>query len=89
MRITTTILALAVLFASCNQFEKTKSGLAYKLTKGPGKVKLKNGDFIKFNVEYKIREKIQCCIPLMVIYHLSLKSILLKCVNTISVKCYC
>jgi FKBP-type peptidyl-prolyl cis-trans isomerase FkpA len=57
MKITTTILALAVLFASCNQFEKTKSGLAYKITKGPGKIKLKNGDLIKFNVEYRIREK--------------------------------
>ncbi|MBS1639135.1 MAG: FKBP-type peptidyl-prolyl cis-trans isomerase [Bacteroidetes bacterium] len=57
MKITTTILALAILFASCNQFEKTKSGLMYKITKGSGKQKLKNGDLIKFNVEYKIREK--------------------------------
>ncbi len=57
MKITTTILALAILFASCNQYEKTKSGLMYKITKGSGKQKLKNGDLIKFNVEYKIREK--------------------------------
>jgi FKBP-type peptidyl-prolyl cis-trans isomerase FkpA len=57
MRTTTTLLLAIILFASCNQYKKTPSGLAYKITKGDGKVKLKNGMFVKFNIEYKMPPK--------------------------------
>jgi FKBP-type peptidyl-prolyl cis-trans isomerase len=54
MKIINTILAAAVLLASCNQYEKTKSGLAYKIT-GSSKEKLKQGQFVKLNIEYKMK----------------------------------
>lgn len=57
MRTTITLLLAIVLFASCNQYKKTPSGFAYKITKGDGKVQLKNGMFIKFNIEYKLPSK--------------------------------
>ncbi len=57
MRTTTTLLLAIVLLASCNQYQKTSSGLSYKITKGNGKEKLKQGEFVKFNVEYKVPPK--------------------------------
>lgn len=51
------LLLAIVLFASCNQYEKTPSGLAYKFTKGNGKEKLKHGQAIKMNIEYKLTAK--------------------------------
>ncbi|MBY0482325.1 MAG: FKBP-type peptidyl-prolyl cis-trans isomerase [Chitinophagaceae bacterium] len=51
------LLLAIVLFASCNQYEKTPSGLAYKITKGSGKEKLKQGQAIKLNIEYKLASK--------------------------------
>ena len=57
MRTTTTLLLAIVLLASCNQYQKTPSGLAYKITKGNSKEKLKNGLFVKFNIEYKVPPK--------------------------------
>lgn len=57
MRTTITLLVAIVLLASCNQYKKTPSGLAYKITKGDGKVKLKQGDFVKFNIEFKVAPK--------------------------------
>lgn len=57
MRTTTTLLLAIVLFASCNQFQKTPSGLSYKITSGGSKEKLKHGQFVKFNIEYKVPPK--------------------------------
>ncbi len=57
IKTTTTLLLAIVLLASCNQYKKTPSGVAYKITKGSGSEKLKNGQFLKFNVEYKIPPK--------------------------------
>lgn len=57
MRTTTTLLLAIVLLASCNQYEKTPSGLAYKITRGSSKDKLKQGQFVKFNIEYKVPPK--------------------------------
>lgn len=57
MKHTIKLLLAIVLFASCNQYEKTPTGLAYKITKGDGKEKLKNGDAIKLNIEYKLASK--------------------------------
>lgn len=49
---------IALLFASCSaDFEKTKSGLAYKIIKGKGGAKLKGGDIIKINGTIKIAPK--------------------------------
>jgi FKBP-type peptidyl-prolyl cis-trans isomerase len=57
MKNTIKLLLAIVLFASCNQYEKTPTGLAYKITKGTGKDKLKNGEAIKLNIEYKLPAK--------------------------------
>jgi FKBP-type peptidyl-prolyl cis-trans isomerase FkpA len=57
MRTTITLLTAIVLLASCNQYQKTPSGLSYKITKGGSNEKLKNGQFVKFNIEYKVPPK--------------------------------
>lgn len=57
MKIITTLLAASVLLASCHQYEKTKSGLVYKITSGGNKQKLKQGDFVKMNIEFKMGPK--------------------------------
>ncbi|TXT33575.1 MAG: peptidylprolyl isomerase fkbp-type [Chitinophagaceae bacterium] len=56
-RITITLLAAVVLLASCNQYEKTPTGLAYKIQKGSSKELLKQGQFVKMHVEYKLPAK--------------------------------
>lgn len=59
MRILTTVLAAATLFfASCNKFDKTKSGMPYKIERGNAKEKFKNGQLIKVHVEYKIKDSL-------------------------------
>lgn len=57
MRTTTTLLLAIVLLASCNQYEKTPSGVTYKITKGGSNEKLKQGQYVKFNIEYKLPPK--------------------------------
>jgi FKBP-type peptidyl-prolyl cis-trans isomerase len=57
MRTTLTLLVAIVLLASCNQYQKTPSGLLYKISKGGSKETLKQGQFIKFNIEYKLNPK--------------------------------
>jgi FKBP-type peptidyl-prolyl cis-trans isomerase FkpA len=47
MRTTITLLVAIVLLASCNQYKKTPSGLAYKITKGDGKSETETGRFCK------------------------------------------
>ncbi len=55
MRRITALLAATVLLASCNQYEKTPSGLTYKITKGAGSNQpLHQGQFVKFNIEYTV-----------------------------------
>ncbi len=51
------LLAITILLASCNQYQKTKSGMPYKITKGGNGVKVKQGQFLKFNVEFKVGSK--------------------------------
>ena len=53
MRTTITLLLAIVLLASCNQYQTTPSGVKYKLTAGGSKEKLKQGQFVKYNLEYK------------------------------------
>ena len=57
MRTTITLLVAIVLLASCNQYQTTPSGLKYKITSGGSKEKLKQGQFVKFNIEYKLPPK--------------------------------
>jgi len=42
---------------SCNQYQKTKSGLAYKITQGGNKEKLKQGQFVKMNIKFSVGSK--------------------------------
>ena len=52
------LLAAIVLFASCNSYEKAPSGMMYKITHGAGnQKKLEQGQFVKFNIEYKLKSK--------------------------------
>ncbi|HEX8356053.1 MAG TPA: FKBP-type peptidyl-prolyl cis-trans isomerase, partial [Segetibacter sp.] len=52
------IAGLAAVMASCNtNYEKTASGLTYKIFKGDGKQKLKAGDIVKINATIKITPK--------------------------------
>jgi FKBP-type peptidyl-prolyl cis-trans isomerase len=57
MKIITSIVAASILLVSCSQYEKTKSGLAYKITSGGSKEKLKQGQFVKMNIKYTIGAK--------------------------------
>ncbi len=57
MKKLTSVLAIAVLLASCNQFDKSKSGMPYKIKKGGSTAKFKQGDILKFNIEFKTGEK--------------------------------
>ncbi len=46
------------MMTACNaDYEKTKSGLAYKIIKGKGGAKLKMGDVVKINGTIKISPK--------------------------------
>lgn len=53
MRTTITLLVAIVLLASCNQYQSTPTGVKYKITSGGSKETLKQGQFVKYNVEYK------------------------------------
>jgi len=57
MKIITSIIAASILLASCSQYEKTKSGLTYKITSGGSKEKLKHGQFVKMNFKFTIGAK--------------------------------
>jgi len=57
MKIITSLVAASILLASCSQYEKTKSGLTYKITPGGGKEKLKQGQFVKMNIRFSIGTK--------------------------------
>jgi FKBP-type peptidyl-prolyl cis-trans isomerase FkpA len=49
---------LAISFFACNMnYEKTPSGLTYKIISGKGGEKPKAGEFIKFNFEYKLEDR--------------------------------
>ena len=52
------LLAGALLFSGCNMtYEKTKSGLRYKIIEGKGGKQLKAGEFVKFNQILLIPER--------------------------------
>ena len=48
----------AIVLASCQvNYEKTASGLVYKIFPGKGEEKLEPGKFVKFNIEYSLPDK--------------------------------
>ena len=58
LKSTLKLVAVLVLFASCNQYEKAPSGMLYKITHGAGNPqKLAQGQFVKINLEYKLKSK--------------------------------
>ena len=58
LKSTLKLVAVLVLFASCNQYEKAPSGMLYKITHGSGNPqKLAQGQFVKINLEYKLKSK--------------------------------
>lgn len=57
IRSTTALLLAIVLFASCSQYQKTPSGMKYKIIKGGSKETLKQGQFVKFHIEYRLSPK--------------------------------
>ena len=54
---TLSLFAAILIFASCNQLQKSPSGMPYKITKGNSKELLKHGQIIKYNIEYKLLSK--------------------------------
>ena len=54
MKISTLLVSAIVLLASCQKYEKTKTGLVYKITGGGSKEKIKQGQFLKINIEYTL-----------------------------------
>lgn len=55
MKQLTSLLAIAILLVSCNQYNKTKSGLPYKIAKSGKTDKLKQGQIAKFNFEFTVK----------------------------------
>ena len=51
------IIATIMLTACNSNYEKTASGLTYKINRGKGKEQLKQGQWIQFNIEYKLGKK--------------------------------
>ncbi|MCZ2225023.1 MAG: FKBP-type peptidyl-prolyl cis-trans isomerase [Chitinophagales bacterium] len=54
------VLAIAVVaslfLGACKRYEKTPTGMPYILTKGPRKEKINQGDILKLNYEYKLKD---------------------------------
>src|SRR5205809_1358141 len=57
MKRTVAVLFAVSLFACNMNYEKTPSGLAYKIYRGKGGEKPKPGEFMKFNFEYKLADR--------------------------------
>ncbi|MBX2930899.1 MAG: FKBP-type peptidyl-prolyl cis-trans isomerase [Chitinophagaceae bacterium] len=57
-KLLTITVAASLLLGACSQYEKTPTGMPYKITKGPRKQKIAQGDFIKMNFEYKLKDSL-------------------------------
>lgn len=54
----TFVVLFAISLVACSMnYDKTPTGLAYKIFKGSGTEKPKAGEFIKFNIEYKLEDR--------------------------------
>ncbi len=52
------ILATTIMLSACNSnYEKAASGMTYKISHGKGKEKIKQGEIVKFYIEYKLQDK--------------------------------
>jgi hypothetical protein len=50
------LLIVSILFISCNQYDRTPSGMAYKIEhKSSSEKRLKHGNYLKMNVEYRLK----------------------------------
>ncbi len=55
---TTIALLFAICLVACNMnYDKTPTGLTYKIFHGSGGEKPKVGEFVKFNVEYRLADR--------------------------------
>lgn len=57
IKIMLAVFACIFILASCKNYKKTPSGMAYTITKGKTKDLIKQGQVAKFNVEYKLAGK--------------------------------
>src|ERR1700709_10962 len=57
MKRTIVVLFAIGLFACNMNYDKTPTGLTYKIFKGNGGEKPKPGEFIKFNMEYRLADR--------------------------------
>ncbi len=58
IKLVVAFLASIFILSSCNsKYEKTASGLAFKINHGKGKEKIKQGQVVKFYIEYKLQGK--------------------------------
>lgn len=57
IKIAFVVLATIVFTACSSKYEKTASGLAYKITRGKGKDTLKSGQWIQIGIEFKLGKK--------------------------------
>jgi FKBP-type peptidyl-prolyl cis-trans isomerase len=54
MKRLTALLAVVVLLAGCSQYQTSPSGLKYRINGSGNGPTLKHGQFVKFNIEYKV-----------------------------------
>ncbi len=58
IKLVVAIVATTIMLTACNSnYEKTASGMAYKISHGNGKEKIKQGQIVKFYIEYKLQDK--------------------------------
>lgn len=57
-KVLTFTLIASLFLGSCNQYQKTPTGMPYKITKGPRKHKIAQGNFINMHYEYKIKDSL-------------------------------
>jgi FKBP-type peptidyl-prolyl cis-trans isomerase FkpA len=58
IKLVVAIVATTIMLTACNSnYEKTASGMAYKISHGSGKEKIKQGQIVKFYIEYKLQDK--------------------------------
>lgn len=57
IKVAIVVVATIMLTACSSKYEKTASGMAYKITRGKGKDTLRSGEWIQFNIEFKVGKK--------------------------------
>ncbi|MBS4042631.1 MAG: FKBP-type peptidyl-prolyl cis-trans isomerase [Chitinophagaceae bacterium] len=58
IKLVVAIVASTLMLSACNSnYEKTASGMAYKISRGKSKDSIKQGNIVKFYIEYKLQDK--------------------------------